>query len=157
MQPGGRVRSRTRGEMLGAWVRGSQKQEKNFLLFTSRSKKLPTAPSAQKGYVWAPSCQVPPHVPGAGLMVPPLLSVTAHLWAWIRKTLPCQFVFLKKIHALARNTTTPAPVLGPEDQMWIRNKHLGFPGGAVVKHLPANAGDTGSSPGPGRSHMPRSS
>ena len=33
---------------------------------------------------------------------------------------------------------------------------LGFPGGAVVENLPANAGDTGSSPGPGRSHMPRS-
>ena len=32
----------------------------------------------------------------------------------------------------------------------------GFPGGTVVKNLPANAGDTGSSPGPGRSHMPRS-
>ena len=31
---------------------------------------------------------------------------------------------------------------------------LGFPGGAVVKNPPANAGDTGSSPGPGRSHMP---
>ena len=31
-----------------------------------------------------------------------------------------------------------------------------FPGGAVVKNLPANAGNTGSSPGPGRSHMPRS-
>ena len=31
-----------------------------------------------------------------------------------------------------------------------------FPGGAVVKNLPANAGDTGLSPGPGRSHMPRS-
>ena len=30
----------------------------------------------------------------------------------------------------------------------------GFPGGVVVKNLPANAGDTGSSPGPGRSHMP---
>ena len=29
-----------------------------------------------------------------------------------------------------------------------------FPGGAVVKNTPANAGDTGSSPGPGRSHMP---
>ena len=29
-----------------------------------------------------------------------------------------------------------------------------FPGGAVVKNLPANAGDTGSSPGPGRSHVP---
>ena len=32
----------------------------------------------------------------------------------------------------------------------------GFPGGAVVKNPPANAGDTGSSPGPGRSHMPQS-
>ena len=33
----------------------------------------------------------------------------------------------------------------------------GFPGGAVVKNPLANAGDTGSSPGPGRSHMLRSS
>ena len=32
----------------------------------------------------------------------------------------------------------------------------GFPGGAVVENLPANAGDTGSSPGLGRFHMPRS-
>ena len=31
-----------------------------------------------------------------------------------------------------------------------------FPGGAAVKNPPANAGDAGSSPGPGRSHMPRS-
>ena len=31
----------------------------------------------------------------------------------------------------------------------------GFPGGAVVENLPANAGDTGSSPGLGRFHMPR--
>ena len=31
-----------------------------------------------------------------------------------------------------------------------------FPGGSVVKNLPANAGETGSIPGPGRSHMPRS-
>ena len=28
--------------------------------------------------------------------------------------------------------------------------------GAVVKNPPANAEDTGSSPGPGRAHMPRS-
>ena len=34
---------------------------------------------------------------------------------------------------------------------------MGFPGGAVVESLPANAGDTGSSPGLGRYHMPRSS
>ena len=32
----------------------------------------------------------------------------------------------------------------------------GFPGGAVVGSLPANAGNTGSSPGLGGSHMPRS-
>ena len=31
-----------------------------------------------------------------------------------------------------------------------------FPGGLVVKNLPANAGDMGSIPGPGRSHMPQS-
>ena len=30
----------------------------------------------------------------------------------------------------------------------------GFPGGAVVESLPASAGDTGSSPGLGGSHMP---
>ena len=31
-----------------------------------------------------------------------------------------------------------------------------FSGGTVVKNPPANAGDTGSSPGPGKSHMPQS-
>ena len=30
---------------------------------------------------------------------------------------------------------------------------LDFPDGPVVKNLPANAGDTGSIPGPGRFHM----
>ena len=49
--------------------------------------------------------------------------------------------------------------------MWILlcefyfNKNLkdtgGFPGDSVVKNLPANAGDTGSIPGPGKSHMPQ--
>ena len=38
----------------------------------------------------------------------------------------------------------------------VKMKNLGFPGGAVVENLPANAGDTGSSPGLGGSHMPRS-
>ena len=33
-------------------------------------------------------------------------------------------------------------------------KKEGFPGGAVVENLPANAGDTGSSPGLGGYHMP---
>ncbi|KAJ8783593.1 hypothetical protein J1605_008636 [Eschrichtius robustus] len=38
----------------------------------------------------------------------------------------------------------------------VKNVCKGFPGGAVVEDLPANAGHTGSSPGLGRSHMPRS-
>ena len=39
----------------------------------------------------------------------------------------------------------------------IIKKYSGdFPGGAVVRNPPANAGDTGSIPGPGRPHVPRS-
>ena len=36
----------------------------------------------------------------------------------------------------------------------LRSCFGGFPGGALVKNPPASAGNTGSSPGPGRSHMP---
>ena len=43
-----------------------------------------------------------------------------------------------------------------EMKIGIKNLSSGFPGGAVVENLPANAGDTGSNPGLGRSHMPRS-
>ena len=39
---------------------------------------------------------------------------------------------------------------------WLKRATQGFPGGAVVENPPADAGDTGSSPGPGGSHMPRS-
>ena len=35
----------------------------------------------------------------------------------------------------------------------FKPKELGFPGGVVVKNPPANTGDTGSSPCPGRYHM----
>ena len=38
--------------------------------------------------------------------------------------------------------------------MLVKCWSRGFPGGTVVKNLPANARDTGSIPGPGRSHMP---
>ena len=44
-----------------------------------------------------------------------------------------------------------------ESQTLFKNHWAGgFPGGAVVESPPANAGDTGSSPGLGGSHMPRS-
>ena len=38
----------------------------------------------------------------------------------------------------------------------FRKSLWGFPGVTVVKNPPANSGDMGSSPGPGRSHMPQS-
>ena len=38
----------------------------------------------------------------------------------------------------------------------FKSERQGFPGGAVVENPPINAGDTGSSPGPGRPHMLRS-
>ena len=40
--------------------------------------------------------------------------------------------------------------------MESKKQNRDFPGGAVVKNPPANAGDTGSNPGPRRSHMLRS-
>ena len=46
--------------------------------------------------------------------------------------------------------------LTPVRMTIIKNLQTGFPGGAVVEGLPANAGDTGSRPGLGGSHMPRS-
>ena len=57
----------------------------------------------------------------------------------------------------------PPPCLQPAFRLWknfsqrISLIREGFPGGAVVKNLPANAEDTGSSPGLGGSHMPWSS
>ena len=44
----------------------------------------------------------------------------------------------------------------PETKEMLRTIHLDFPGGAVVKNPPANTGDTGSIPGPGRYHVPQS-
>ena len=37
--------------------------------------------------------------------------------------------------------------------MVFSSAFLDFPGGPEVKSLPASAGDVGSTPGPGRTHM----
>ena len=39
-------------------------------------------------------------------------------------------------------------------ELYLKKIKEGFPGSVVVKNPPANAGDMGSSSGPGRSHMP---
>ena len=38
--------------------------------------------------------------------------------------------------------------------LFKNSKSMGFPRGLVVKNPPANAGDMGSVPGPGRFHLP---
>ena len=43
---------------------------------------------------------------------------------------------------------------GDSGEKSLKHEFKGFPGGAVVENMPANAGDTGSSPGLGSSHMP---
>ena len=56
-------------------------------------------------------------------------------------------------------TRTHFPCFGCMTELFfsqIENTQKDFPGGTVVKNPPANTGDTGSIPGPGRSHMPRS-
>ena len=40
-----------------------------------------------------------------------------------------------------------------EESANLKRNQQGFPGGPVVKNPPANAGDTGSIPGLGRSHV----
>ena len=49
--------------------------------------------------------------------------------------------------------TVSSPMLEELNKAWV----MGFPGGTVIKNPPVKAEDTGSSPGPGRSHMPWSS
>ena len=62
-------------------------------------------------------------------------------------------MFIAALFTIARTWKHPKC---PSSDEWIKKMWRGFPGGAMVENLPANAGDMGSSPGLGRSHMPRS-
>ena len=57
--------------------------------------------------------------------------------------------FVSKIEAIMLSPELPKKKL-PISQ----HAHRNFPGGAVLKNPPANAGDVGLSPGLGRFHMP---
>ena len=53
-----------------------------------------------------------------------------------------------------RDTDLPKTQNFPLKNFLLKEKDFkGFPGGPVVKNLPANTGDTGSIPDPGRSHV----
>ena len=55
---------------------------------------------------------------------------------------------IHQVHSSDQEAHERANISVYQDDSWD------FPGGAVVKNPPANAGDKGSIPGPGRSHMP---
>ena len=55
-----------------------------------------------------------------------------------------------------KHEKSPWQIMPSGGYKYLKGKVRGFPGGAVVENLPANAGDTGSNPGLGRSHMPQS-
>ena len=69
------------------------------------------------------------------------------------------------VRVLQGSSKTPVTNSGMQRRAityWMYRQHkleahckvvLGFPGGSVVKNPPADAGDVGSVPGPGRSHM----
>ena len=63
----------------------------------------------------------------------------------------CTTVYLS-IHLLKDNMVVSS--LAIMNKAAINICVWGFPGDTVVKNPPDNAGDTGSSPGLGRSHMP---
>ena len=68
-------------------------------------------------------------------------------------------IFLKLVLTLQvaeKALRTPGSVDHTLRTTALKKQFGGFPGGAVVKNPPANAGDSGSSPGLKRSHMPRS-
>ena len=65
--------------------------------------------------------------------------------------------FLKKLKIeLPYDPAIPLLGIYPEETIIQEDICRDFPDGAVVKNLPANAGDMGSIPGPGRSHMSQS-
>ena len=73
---------------------------------------------------------------------------------------PCPEDSLKKLYSnqfrIDTTSTNPMQRVCFENCFQLRTNEAGFLGGAVVKNPPANAGDMGSSPGPGRSHMSQS-
>ncbi|KAJ8776635.1 hypothetical protein J1605_015224 [Eschrichtius robustus] len=86
-------------------------------------------------------------------------------WFYYLELLPGLSSGLASFNPGIQTALPPPGIWGPSSEMELRRVDVrsfkdeepeGFPGGAVVENLPANAGDTGLSPGPGRSHMLRS-
>ena len=111
-------------------------------------KTLPPQPREQSAFTEETQRLREPfqsHLPSTSKHVPNNEIEDLGAWGGSGKSLPWLFIRLLI-------ETPPPPARFNQDLRMVS----GFPGGAVVKNLPANAGHTGSSPGLGRSHMPRS-
>ena len=106
--------------------------------------------------------------PTAGLALEPsawALSPVPKPWArpkpYIGTILIKKLDLCLKMQTLCSEVDSNKPIRSATEFLYRRDRTLkivnkGFLGGTVVKNPPANAGDMGSSPGPGRSHMPQS-
>ena len=74
------------------------------------------------------------------------INVNCHINSTLMISINKEKAFEKNENPIAKNS----------QQTRNTKRLVGFPGSAVVENLPAGAGDTGSSVGLGRSHMPRS-
>ena len=82
--------------------------------------------------------------------MPGCASVTAESGLFSRRTMFAWSPFASLIAASYFRVSSHYGIVSQ------KKPSMGFPGGAVVESLPANAGDTGSRPGLGGSHVPRS-
>ena len=83
---------------------------------------------------------------------PPLAATRESLRAATRPNAAKKkkFCVAVSLNSLTASVTSKNKI---KQDLSLKNHFRGFAGGAVVESLPANAGDTGSSPGLGRSHM----
>ena len=72
-------------------------------------------------------------------------------WLELQTKLKMILAVLSTVSLLFQSTKFPYQKYIP---YILKKQRQDFPGGAVVNNPPANEGDMGLSPGPGRSHMP---
>lgn len=67
-----------------------------------------------------------------------------------------KWIHIIHIHAVQESTVISYYPITPKEKKkkQLKRNCQNVPGGSVVGSPPANSGDLGSSPGPGRSHMP---